>query len=348
MLSNHDPAKYRKIHVPDCPRKITFGTQAMPCNLRCPKCLVWGINNDEGRRIKNMPKEIMSMESVIRVFDEVKDYKPTISPGFWIEPLAMLNIEQFIMAASSRGLPVNITTNGLLVTEHLARIIVDHVALVSVSIDATTPEVLEKTRATDKLTGIEAAVLLLLEKRGNRKTPRITVSFTVEKYNAHQRQDFLEYWIKHVDAVKINEVFAYTGTIGSKTIYAERIPCREIYDAMIIDYNGEARLCCLDGLRQTNVGNVLQDGVLGVWRGEALTKIRCGHETDFYDDLPLCKDCTLWSNFNIYEEKRENDILVRSSLSDQCVYYNRIDRMDTWSEESRRLDLKVDAFLGGN
>jgi MoaA/NifB/PqqE/SkfB family radical SAM enzyme len=309
---------------------------------------VWGDNNEEGRRLSDLPKDIMPIESIDRILDEVKDYRPTIAPGYWMEPLAMKHYKHILMAASVRDIPVSLVTNGLLITEQVAEFLVEHVTMVSVSIDATTPEVLVKTRATDKLDEIKAAVHLLLEKRGNAKSPRITVSFTAEECNADQSHDFLEYWIRYVDAVKINDVYTYTGTIESKTTNNQRIPCREIYDAMIIDYNGDARLCCLDGLRQTNVGNVLKDGVLGVWHGEELTRIRRKHEENSYDDLPFCRDCSLWSNYNIYDEKEENGMLVRSSLNDQTVFYNRIDRLGTFIKENERVDLKVDEFLGDN
>ena len=338
MSINQNLIKEGRLIVPDCPKKVTFGMQGS-CNLSCPKCIVWGNNNSDARLLHDMPKGIMQIEDIVKIFDEVKSYRPTIAPGFWIEPIGTANFERFVVEACARDLPIHITTNGIQVNENMAEFLVDHVSLISVSIDAMTEDVLYQVRKTRLLQRINNAVHCLLEKRGKRKSPRITVSFTVEEANHNQKDEFLEYWVKYVDAIKINHEFSYKGDTGKIVLPKKRIPCREIYDAMNIDYDGTARLCCLDGMRQTNVGNVLTDGVLGVWNGELLSKIRNIHENELYDEFPFCKNCSLWSYFNVFEEKLENNLLLRSSLENQVVFYNRLDKLDTWIEENKRKDL---------
>jgi radical SAM protein with 4Fe4S-binding SPASM domain len=209
--------------------------------------------------------------------------------------------------------------------------------VVNVSIDATTKETLVKTRATNRLQRIHDAVFLLLEKRGSAESPRVMVNFTVDEHNRHERDEFLAYWINHVDAVRINEVYTYERGIDGLVVSRERTPCREIYDQMNIDFNGEVRMCCLDGFRVTNMGNVFRDGVYGVWHGEALTAVRKHHEENNYAAEPFCQNCTLWASYNIINEHQEGDLLVRSS--DSITYYNRLDRISNWKKEIRRNDL---------
>ena len=50
----------------------------------------------------------------------------------------------------------------------------------------------------------------------------------------------------------------------SIVVSRDRTPCREIYDQMIIDFNGDVRMCCVDGYRVTNLDNVFENGVHGV------------------------------------------------------------------------------------
>ena len=105
---------------------------------------------------------------------------------------------------------------------------------------------------------------------------------------------------------------------------------------MTIDYNGDARICCLDGYRDTNLGNVFRDGVFNVWQGEELQKIRKIHETNDYEKYECCQTCEQWAGFKITKEKIDKDLLIRGN--DFTTYYNRIDRLATWGDESKRSD----------
>ena len=318
------------------PKKINFGLHENACNLACPKCLVHSESYPRGIELRKS-LGTMQIEPIIKVFEEVKNYKPTLSPSFWSEPLVNNKLfRKFVLEARARSLPVTINTNALLITEDMAEFLVKHLDQVSVSIDAVTKETLVKTRATDKLDKIKNAVFLLLEKRGARRSPRIVVSFSAEECNISEREDFVEFWIKHVDAVRVNEVYSDKRKIKKEITVSKRYPCREIYDSVTIDYNGVARICCLDGYRETNLGNVFEDGLYNVWHGEELQRIRKIHETNDFEKYNFCQTCEQWAGFKITKEKEEKGLLIRGN--DFTTYYNRIDGLDTWSNESKRDD----------
>ena len=329
---------YERIPVPVYPKKLLLGTQEDICNLKCPKCMVFGTNNNSAFDIKNIATSAMPIENVIKILDEVKDYKPAISPSFFTEPLVVKNFKEILRAAKQREIPVSFCTNGLLITENMAEFLVDHMSAISVSIDATTKETLLKTRSTTRLDRIKKAVFLLLEKRGTNDSPRVGVNFTVEDDNRHEQDDFVQYWIQFVDFVRVNGLFTYENTYDKVTATRERTPCREIYDQMIIDFNGDVRMCCLNGLRETSLGNVFEEGVYNVWHGKALTAVRRHHEESNYGAEPFCQNCTVWSGFNITEEREQGEVLIRSS--DSITYYNRLDRMSNWKAETKRNDLE--------
>jgi len=336
--SPHDKKTYEGVPVPDYPKKINIGIQEDICNLSCPKCLVFGTNTDTTFDITKVATSSISMDNVIRILDEIKDHDTAINLGFWVEPLVIKSFRAVLVAAKERGVPVGLNTNGLLVTPKMAEFLVDHVSSVSVSIDSTTEETLMKTRSTTRLETVHAAVFNLLEKRGDRETPRISVSFTEEDCNRHEREEFLEYWLQHVDSVRVNEMYTYERGIDNIVVSRDRTPCREIYDQMIIDFNGDVRMCCVDGYRVTNLGNVFENGVHGVWHGEALSKTRKNHEEGNYAAQPFCESCTLWASYNIADEREEGNLLIRSS--DSITFYNRLDRIKSWKPELRRNDLE--------
>lgn len=331
-----------KIPVPEYPKKINLGIQEDYCNLSCPKCLVFGTNKDPAFDIKKIATSVMPMENIVKILEEVKEYRPVVSPSYWVEPLVVKNFKEVVQAATERNVPVNIGTNGLLVNQAMATFLVENVSLISVSIDATTKETLMKTRATSRLETIENAVFLLLEARGTQELPRILVNFSVEECNRHEEKEFLEKWIPHVDAVRVNEIFTYEKTIDNVSVNRDRTPCREIYDQMNIDFNGEVRMCCQDGFRVTSMGNVFKDGVHSVWHGDKFTELRKNHEERNYGDEPFCQNCTLWSHYNINEEREEGNLLIRGS--DSITFYNRLDKMSNWKNNLKRYDLE---FLPG-
>ena len=334
--------KYQRVPVPEFPKKINLGIQEDYCNLSCPKCLVFGTNKDPAFDIKKIATSAMPMENILNILDEIKGHNLAISPSYWVEPLVVKDFKKVAMEAKKRGIPVEISTNALLINEGMAEFLVEHMSAISVSIDATTMETLVKTRATNRLERIHNAVFLLLDKRGSKDSPRIVVNFTVEDCNRHERDEFLQYWIQHVDAVRINEMYTHERSIDNLVVTRDRTPCREIYDQMNIDFNGDVRMCCLDGFRVTNLGNVFEDGVHKVWHGEGFSVVRKNHEEGNYGAQPFCESCTLWASYNIISEKEEGNLLIRSS--DSINYYNRLDRMSSWKDDIKRNDLE---FLPG-
>ena len=116
----------------------------------------------------------------------------------------------------------------------------------------------------------------------------------------------------------------------------DRVPCREIYDSMSIDFDGTSRMCCVDGYRETNLGNVFKDGVLDVWKGGKYNEVRKSHEDKNTKIDPFCETCDQWAGFNIINEYESEKLLIRETAF--STYYNRIDKLSNWTSDSKRLD----------
>jgi len=278
----------------------------------------------------------MKIENIINVFDEIAEFRPMVSPSYWGEPLLNQKLfRQFALEATQRKIPIMINTNALLIDDQMAEFLVEHLAVVSVSIDAFSPDVLRKTRGSSELNRISEAVHRLIRARGVQNGPRIIVSFSEEQANAHEIEKFKDYWIEHVDAIRINEVYSDSKGLVNSTSHTGRDPCREIYDSMSVDFDGTVRMCCLDGYRETDLGNVFDQGVLAVWNGERFRALRDGHEGKQKLDK-FCENCDQWAGFNIIEEYEEEGILVRRTR--HSTYLNRLDRLNNWTDDLKRHD----------
>lgn len=315
--------------LPPLPGRVILDLR-MACNLRCPMCPVHG---EDGESHDKAPLEgEMPREAVLDLLDELQPAGSLIHPQLYGEPLLAHNFADHVREIKARGLPMALNTNGLTLTEETARLLVETgVEAVMVSVDALTPETLRKVRGIDRLDKIEAAVRRLLAARGEAKVPRIGVSFTVQDLNRHEVEPFVEKWIEEVDCVRLGTI-AVAGVLQGVEVPEHRVPCPALYMTMPVHNDGSVSICCLDGFRETNMGNVFERGVAGVWLGPEFMEVRRLHETGQYDSIPLCANCNRWVSYQ-YQEEVQGNLLIRRSP--EYTYYNRIDRLDTWQEQAR-------------
>ena len=167
---------WQPLPVPDLPDRllVDFATR---CNLRCPMCPVWGLDDDSA--IEPL-KGYMNLAAARRMLDEFTTKRPMVAPSIYGEPLLIPKLREVLTAVKSRGMALALNTNGLTLTESIAEFFCDiEVDSVMFSIDAVTKETLAKVRSVDKLEKIESAVFRLMKARSDREYPRIGVSFTI-------------------------------------------------------------------------------------------------------------------------------------------------------------------------
>jgi MoaA/NifB/PqqE/SkfB family radical SAM enzyme len=287
-------------------------------------CPVWGVEDED--EIKAV-KGIMPLEKARRLLNEVAATKPMIAPSIYGEPLLIPNLRQVYSDMKRLGIAIAMNTNGLTLTEDLARFFVDiKVDSIMFSIDAVTRETLKKIRGIDKLEKIESAVFRMMKVRGDAEYPRVGVSITVQDENRHEVDDFLKRWVGVVDVVRTGNVFK-DGTFPALKTEGDRLPCPAIYKTMPVHNDGSVRLCCLDGFRATDMGNVFDTSIDEVWNGEEFAKARYYHETAQWDKVPFCKPCNGWAQYEYQEEVRDGLLIRRSP---EFTYFNRVDRLAAW------------------
>ena len=314
---------WKPLSVTELPERVLID-YATKCNLRCPMCPVWG--SDDNAAIESV-KGIMNAENARRMLDEMMAAKPLAQPSIYGEPLLIPDLRERLTDMKSRGMTVALNTNGLTLTDEIAEFFVE-AGLDSIffSLEGVTRETLKKIRGIDKLEKIESAVFRMLEVRGDRRVPRIGVSMTIQDGNRHEEQAFVERWSGVVDCVRVGLIFE-NGTFPEMHEPEKRLPCPALYKTMPVHNDGNVTICCLDGFKATNVGNVFRDGVKEVWHSEEFAKVRYYHETGQWDKVPFCKNCNGWAQYEFEEEVRDG-LLIRKSP--QYTYYNRIDRLDNW------------------
>ena len=309
--------------VPELPGRVLLDL-ATDCNLRCPMCPVWGSEDDEAI---DTVTGVMDVAASRKLLDEMMMAKPLIQPNMYGEPLLAPNLREQIADMKSRGMAVAMNTNGLTLNESLAEFFVEQqVDSVMFSIDAATRETLRKIRGIDKLENLDAAVFRLMKMRGDADYPRVGVPFTIQDGNRHEVDTFVARWVGVVDVVRMGLIFE-NGTFPGMETPAERLPCPAIYNTLPVHNDGHVTICCLDGFKTTNMGNVFETSVSEVWDGEEFAKARYYHETGQWEKVPFCQPCNGWAQYSFHEEVRDG-LLIRTSP--QYTYYNKITRLKNW------------------
>ena len=314
---------WNPLPVPEMPPRVLIDF-ATKCNLRCGMCPVWG--SDDENAIGNV-EGLMPLENARRLLDELMASKPLIHPCLYGEPLLAPHLRDHVMQAKAAGMPFAMNTNGLALTEDLAEFFVEQkVDSVMFSIDSVTPETLKKIRGIRKLARIERAVFLMLKVRGDREHPRVGVSFTIQDANRHEVDAFVKRWVGVVDVVRTGLVFE-NGKFTDLETPEKRVACPVLYKTMPVHNDGTVTICCLDGMRATNMGNVFKSGVAEVWHGEEFSKARYYHETEQWDKVPFCGSCNGWAQYAFEDEIRDGLLIRRSP---EFTYYNKITRLTNW------------------
>jgi radical SAM protein with 4Fe4S-binding SPASM domain len=309
--------------VADLPERVLIDF-ATKCNLRCPMCPVWG--SEDNNAIDSV-KGTMDADNSRRMLDEMMAAKPLVQPSMYGEPLLIPNLRARLTEMKSRGMTIAFNTNGLTLNEGLAKFLVEEkVDSVFFSLEGVTRETLKIIRGVEKIETIEAAIFRLIAARGDKEYPRIGVTMTKQEGNLHEEEAFIERWVGIVDCVRVGLIFE-NGTYPDMDPPEERLPCPTLYHTMPVHNDGTVTICCLDGFKSTNVGNVFEDGVAAVWQSEEFAKVRYYHETEQWAKVPFCRDCNGWAMHEFEDEIRDGLLIRRSP---QFTYYNRIDRLSNW------------------
>lgn len=102
-------------------------------------------------------------------------------------------------------------------------------------------------------------------------------------------------------------------------------PCCEPLCYMAIESNGHVMLCCPNGPKSTNIGNVYDNGVYDIWRSEIFHKYRYALKIGRRDLIPQCYFCnkrTFRNGLYVYWGWKEYDLEELAELFSSEEQFN--------------------------
>jgi len=288
----------RKNHIrTEKPLQITLQLSSF-CNLNCIMC-AWR------SRKGAFNKEHMSLEMVDDIAKQIKDMKlPSIRIGAFTEPTVHPHFSEIMKKlADTRPVDFWLTTNGLLLNEEIAEMLVDiELTLLHVSIDAATPETYKTIRGGN-LEIVEKNIMKLLEirKAKNSVLPFLRVTFIESEENKHEVEMFKKKWENYADIVDLQKYIDLSSlkkdSTGSPKVKkeaesnhdGEEFECNHPYFQLVIMYDGQILPCSFFMYETLNPVYMSDYSLLDYWNSPELLGFFETIKTKQYIDC--CKRC---------------------------------------------------------
>lgn len=296
------------------------------CNLKCVHCS----HSEMLRKPRHMERALWD-----RIVEEVARVRPDCElwPTFYGEAL-ILGDElwdrlRYAQAVGCTNLVLN--SNGTLLDRHNAidQVLSSPLKRFILSLDGFSAPVFEKIRLKAKWEKVYPMVTELCRRRLERGIvyPTITAQFSVMPANAHEVEDFRNYWREQGAEVKIRPMLEWTasGSIRTPTIIHGdpfRIACPWANNTMAIHQDGSVVACAVDYEGRFKVGNANDASVQELW-GRLGVQLRAPHREHRWADIPkLCQGCGDWQVAGAqYEEEAVSGTrpFWFSERDDSCV-----------------------------
>jgi radical SAM protein with 4Fe4S-binding SPASM domain len=307
------------------------------CNLKCIMC---PYHSDDLRAQHTLPYfehgERMPESLLARIIEEAGRHRANIAFGQYDEPFIYKGFAGWAARAKRAGCSVAVTTNGTLLDEEDAKILleagIDHI---SFSLDAATAETYRKIRLDDFALPLENLRRLVAIRNAGKFSTQIRACMVLQQHNRHEADAFSIL----MEEIGVDIVSFYNLTVLDGGVWripalnfdvtndapGERNVCSQLYNQLAVYPDGQVALCCLTtmyvGYRSDvpYVGNANTNSLRDIWLSEPYLRVRReAFENTFSNSV--CRDCTIWHNFQGREFTDEKGRRVYKNAYETFVY----------------------------
>lgn len=274
------------------------------CNLACIHCPYEAVTKIKGAARRNLALDLHR-----KLVDEIAEfglphcrYIRYTGEG---EPLLHPQLASLIGDASARtGLPINLTTNGLLLSERWVEALLEAgVTVFDISLDAASADTYAQIRVKgDYDVAVRNVQTLIARNTAYGKPAKVVVSFVRQSQNAHEEEAFRSFWTAEgVDSVVMRNQHSCAGSIAqvARTMWAAapapRIPCLYPWERLAVGPTGRFSYCPADWMHEAEIGTLAENTVREVWQGPVMAALRQAHLSGDFGSHSFCGKCPDWS-----------------------------------------------------
>lgn len=299
------------------------------CNFKCSMC--YHGNNEYAEEAK--PLSNMDMQVFDKCISDLKVWKLNVGKKVKLiklyslgEPLIHSEIGNMVKAIKDADVcdAIEITTNGSLLTEEVAKALVDYeLDVLRLSVYGVSNDKFKNiTKSQISPMQIKDNLKALVEYRNSLGKDKPKVYAKMLDTFSEENELFLNAYKDVADEVGIDEPFhlnsgendifenlfgkenakeAHEKSMGTNTANAKK-SCRYPFTHMTIRNNGSVIVCCTDWLKELCYGNVMKESLQDLWESKALYDIRCKMLKD-RRCFKACANCEI-----PYRDAPEDDI----------------------------------------
>jgi hypothetical protein len=254
------------------------------CNAKCVFC-----PRDEMHRRQG----VMDFDLYRKVVDEAAALGIThVREHNYGEPFLDKQLVEKVRYAKSKGIAeVGMISNGSLITEEIARGLIDAgLDAINISVDAAGKEVFESTRIHLNYDTVidNIRTLARLRNESKRTHPKLILSF-VRQDNSADEQAFIAEWSKIADKIHITDLHNWAGTLNAKSNV--QFPCYRLWLTFTVLWDGRVSMCCADFDGRHIFGDVRTQTIAEVWNSPLYRAARREHLES--GGPGICRTCDL-------------------------------------------------------
>lgn len=266
------------------------------CNLRCTIC---------ARNIASPPRGTMLPATSAGVAAAIAPYAEVVMLYFMGEPTLATNFAQTLRLFSEKTrAKLVVSTNGVALDEANMRALVQYCDLIICPIDRWDEHAFESIRQGASFTEVVRNVRSLLRIVGSRKKPTIVVKALNLGMSEMEAQAFRDEWSSLGAFPLVGWVDTWAGRMEHLAALSDahppyqahdRVACADLWFKMVINFEGQAVLCCHDFNYSIRLGTIRDVTSLGAaWHGDLLTHYRSRHVAGDFTHVTPCKTCHEW------------------------------------------------------
>lgn len=277
------------------------------CNTSCIMCA--------HRKMK--PRPDAKWSTLTRIIDTVIPTATSCCPFLMQEPLTeprLLKILNNIKVVNPQC-SITVYTNMALMNHNYTKAIIDQQRLdkLAISFYGPTEKIYNKVQPGLDWEQTKQNIRGFIKYRDEKgyTKPSVEMHYIVMPLLAENAETFFNEWRGVVDAIYYVHYDNFHGDMPSlpdelQRKYwgepnPERLPCSRLWKSFNVLSNGDVVPCCIDYDNTIPLSNIMEDEPHDIWRGAKMEKLRQMHIERRFDEIPLCRDCTVWR----YEEHPE-------------------------------------------
>jgi len=258
------------------------------CDMKCKICpqSSWENSSEKGYINLNLFREII---------DKLKGKVEYCGLFLGGEPLIHPDIVEMVRIANAAQLRPYFHTNGLALTEkkseQLIKAGLDYISFSFEGVNRKKYESVRKGTNYDVVLN-NISTFLRIKKDYDLDNPYTVIE--VLDYNAPYITKEFKNLFCGLPVNELNLIKTHTWTSGlSKPDNSKYVPCRMLWDMMIIGWDGTVSPCCFDIKRKMKMGNIKGKEILEIWNNKKFITMREKIIKMQYKDLKLCATCQM-------------------------------------------------------